>query len=94
MDVSKLPPESPYVRKVREQYVAWMRKTLAEGKAEGKAEGAVEGKAQALLTVLDARGFLVPAAERARIRACTDLTTLDRWIAQAVAAKSLDAALE
>jgi len=98
MDVSKLPPESPYVRKVREQYVAWMRKTLAEGEAKGeakgKAEGAVEGTAQALLTVLEARGFLVPAAERARIRACTDLTTLDRWIAQAVAAKSLDAALE
>ncbi len=106
MDVSKLPPETPLMREVREGYVALVSRARAEGKIEGqaegeakgkfegKAEGEAKGKAEALLAVLTARGLLVPAAERARIAACSDLATLDRWIAQAVVAKSLDAALE
>lgn len=60
-----------------------------EGRAEGKAEGAAAGEADALLRVLAARGFVVDAVTEARIRACTDLEVLGRWVTRAVTATSL-----
>jgi predicted transposase/invertase (TIGR01784 family) len=66
----------------------------AEGKAEGKTEGKTEGKAeasaQALLTFLRARGLTIPDAVRDRVLACTDLDTLDRWIAGAAKCSSAE----
>jgi hypothetical protein len=60
----------------------------AEGIARGKAEGLARGKAEAVLAVLAARG-IVPGDElRERILACSDLATLDTWLARAVAAAS------
>jgi hypothetical protein len=48
------------------------------------------GEARALLNVLAARGLAVGDAVRARITACTDLATLDRWIARAATARTAD----
>ena len=70
----------------------------AEGKAEGKVEGIAEGelkgilkgKAEAILAVLTARGIAISAAGRARIEACKDLATLDRWLARAIHAASVE----
>jgi hypothetical protein len=42
------------------------------------------GEANALLRVLTARGFVVDAAIEARVRACTDLAALERWVTRAV----------
>ena len=71
----------------------WVDLGERRGKAEGKAEGRAEGKAEALLAVLAARGVPVDDAARARIHACTNPVTLDRWIARAVTAPDLDAIL-
>lgn len=70
-------------------------KTLAamrwrEGRAEGLAEGRAEGKAAAVLAVLAARRIPVPDFVRARIEACQDLKTLDRWITCAATAASAE----
>ena len=46
-----------------------------------------QGRAQAILTVLGARGVVVSAAVRERVLACTDVALLDVWIARAVNAK-------
>ncbi len=64
---------------------------IAEGKAEGKAEGRAEGEANALLTVLTSRGFRVPKALAAEIKACRDDARLTTWIARAVNADTLEA---
>jgi PD-(D/E)XK nuclease family transposase len=74
----------------------------AEGKAEGLAEGhqsglakghaagEAAGKIAAILAVLAARGVAVTADARARIEACKDPVTLDRWIALAAHATSVE----
>jgi hypothetical protein len=64
---------------------------LAEEKwAKGRAEGEIAGKIAALLAVLAARSIPVTAQARARIEACRDPVTLDRWIARAATATSID----
>jgi predicted transposase/invertase (TIGR01784 family) len=56
--------------------------------AEGRAEGEARGKAAAVLAVLAARGIEVDEETRARIAACTDGATLDRWIVRAATTSS------
>lgn len=51
--------------------------------AQGRAEGEAKAKAQAVLTVLEARGIDVPQDLRRRIAECTDLATLDHWLRRA-----------
>lgn len=53
------------------------------------ARGRAEGEANALLRVLAARGFAVDAETEQRVRACTDLALLERWVTRAVTAPSL-----
>lgn len=48
-------------------------------------------KADSLFTVLGARGFAVDDEHRNLVLACRDLAALDRWIARAVTAPTLDA---
>jgi hypothetical protein len=50
----------------------YFRALVAEGKAEAKAE--------AVVTVLETRGLVLSAEDRARITACTDLDQLDAWV--------------
>jgi len=60
-----------------------------EGKLEGKVEGKIEGRQETLLRLL-ARAAIAPSADaRARIRACHDVATLDRWIDNVLGAKSI-----
>jgi len=61
--------------------------------ARGEARGKAEGKADALLQLLTARGVAVDDEARARILACRDLPTLDRWFLRAVTATSTAAVL-
>ncbi len=53
--------------------------------------GEARGRASALLAVLEARGLEVDEATRTRITTCTRLATLNRWIARAATAATLDA---
>ena len=55
-----------------------------------RAEGKAEGKAEAVLAVLAARGIVVGNETRARIAACEDNATLDRWIARAAVSTSAE----
>jgi hypothetical protein len=48
-----------------------------------------QGEAQAVLTVLQARGIAVPDAERERILAQKDSARLERWLVKAAVASSL-----
>jgi hypothetical protein len=68
----------------------------AEGLAKGVAEGLAMGiasLARALLAVLGARGITVSPEARARIDACKDNATLERWIVHAATAGSVEEVL-
>jgi hypothetical protein len=84
MDASKI-PEPPRAREVREKEDAIPRR--------GEARGEVRAEVDAQLTVLSARGLAVSEADRERVRACAEPATLDRWIARAATATSVDEAL-
>lgn len=61
-----------------------------EGVAHGHRSGLVEGKSAAIFAVLSARGVPVTAEARARIESCRDQVMLDRWIARAATAGSIE----
>ena len=81
-------PISPAIDRVRDQARTEGR---TEGRAEGLTQGEAVGEARAILTLLDARGIAVSEAVRARILACTDLATLDRWVRRAATARTASA---
>ena len=62
----------------------FFKKRLEEHRAAGMEAGKVAGRAEDVLTVLDARGITVSAEQKARVLACIDAATLDRWIRKAV----------
>jgi hypothetical protein len=57
---------------------------------QGIEEGRVEEAANALFTVLAARGIAVVDQTRALITACTDPDQLKKWTARAATAATLD----
>ena len=59
-----------------------------EGKAEGKAEGKIEAKRETLLRLLGRARIVLTDTERARIEACMDAETLERWIDNVFEAKT------
>lgn len=60
-----------------------------QGLEQGLEAGRREGARNALLDVLDARGFVVSQAERCSIEACNDLATLRMWSRRAISAKTV-----
>jgi len=61
---------------------------LLAGLAKGHQSGLLDGKRETLFRRLDRAGITLSAEERARIQACTDAETLDRWIDNTFGAKT------
>ena len=61
------------------------KKYVAQGRTEGRAEEA----GRAVLTVLRARGLVVPEAARERILAQKDPERLERWLEKAAVAAAV-----
>ena len=78
------------IQQARDYGDARQARGIAEGEARGAIRGKAEGKAEAVLSVLKARGIDVDEAACERILACTDSATLDRWIARAATASSME----
>ncbi|MEZ4309552.1 MAG: hypothetical protein R3F14_16060 [Polyangiaceae bacterium] len=78
------------IQQVRELAEAKLAEGEARGRAEGEARGRSEGKRVGLLAVLAARGIAVTEEARARVEACVDESALDRWMAAATSARSLE----
>jgi predicted transposase/invertase (TIGR01784 family) len=62
---------------------------LVEGHKTGLAEGLAEGKRDALLRLLARRELTVTEDASARIAACADTATLDRWFDSALTASTV-----
>jgi hypothetical protein len=78
------------VRDEIQQVLAIAEARWAEGQAAGEAIGILKGKAAAVVAVLAARKLPVSYEVRARIEACEDAATLDRWITRATTAASAE----
>ncbi|WP_437318459.1 hypothetical protein [Sorangium sp. So ce385] len=63
-------------------------KGMREGELKGMREGELKGKRDTLLRLLARAGMGLTEDESARIRACTDVATLDRWIDNVLGAKT------
>ena len=60
-----------------------------KGELKGKIEGKVEALHEALLRLLARAGLALGEGDRARIEACNDIATLDRWIENVIGAKTI-----
>jgi hypothetical protein len=58
-------------------------------RAEGLAEGEIKGKRDTLLRLLARASVKLTENDRARIEACTDVATLDRWVDNVLGAKTI-----
>jgi predicted transposase/invertase (TIGR01784 family) len=65
------------------------RGALAVARQEGRRSGVAEGKRGALLRVLARRGLELLPEDQERIAACPDVDTLDRWLDNALAARTI-----
>jgi hypothetical protein len=74
-----MPPEQEYLSD-------WFREAHAKGRAEGELSGRLAQARHTLRTVCSARGLELDRATEARLEACTDLETLERWTARAATA--------
>jgi hypothetical protein len=61
---------------------------LREGKLEGLREGERKGLREALLRLLARAQIPLTEGDRARIQACEDVETLDRWLENVLSAKT------
>ena len=61
---------------------------LRDGELKGLREGKLEGLREALLRLTARAGIALTETERARVQACSDPETLDRWIENVVGAKT------
>ncbi|WP_437545681.1 hypothetical protein WME97_40170 [Sorangium sp. So ce367] len=66
----------------------FVQKLIDRGKLEGELKGMREGKRDTLLRLLARAGIVLAEDESARIQACTDVATLDRWIDNVLGAKT------
>ena len=61
---------------------------IDRGKLDGLREGKLDGLRDALLRLLMRAGITLTDDDRARIQACTDTATLDRWVENVLGAKT------
>jgi len=81
-DVRYLLDEAPDLSPEERTVMTELRQRWEREKAELRAEG----KAEAILSVLVARGFQVSEGVRQRVLGCKDPNTLERWLARAITA--------
>jgi predicted transposase/invertase (TIGR01784 family) len=77
----------------RDSWLEGKRQGIDEGKRQGIDEGKHTALVDALVAVLQARGYSLSPEQRARVEAEVDLTRLTGWIARAAMAASVEAVL-
>ena len=89
--------DDPEIEARRQEILSALLEMSPRTKQQLKEEGILEGeltKARAALRRVLTRRQLMPSKDDdARIEACTDVATLDRWLDQAVTATSIAEAL-
>jgi hypothetical protein len=58
----------------------------SQGREEGRAEGRAAGRAEDVLLILEKRKIEVDDDSRRRIKSCTDMETLEKWLGRSLTA--------
>ena len=58
------------------------------GELRGELKGELKGRRDALLRLLGRAGIAIPDDDRAKVQACADAATLDRWLDNVLGAKT------
>lgn len=66
----------------------FIKELIDRGKHEGLREGELKGKRDMLLRLVARAGIALAEDDRARILACTDPATLERWVENVLGAKT------
>ena len=82
--------KKPTRTREEQEFIVTMYETWEEARIAARTEARAETQAEAVLTVLRARGIAVSVAVRKRILAEKDLKQLKRWLAKASVATSLE----
>ena len=84
--------DDPEIRARQRRLIEWGLETVPEAREKVKGEGRIEEARKMLRRALKARELTLLADDEARIDACDNLETLERWVDQAtVAASPIDA---
>lgn len=67
-----------------------LRRIHNQGHEQGVEQGIERGRAEALIAVLQARGFSLTSETLERVQSCRDVSVLNTWTVRAVNAESLD----
>jgi hypothetical protein len=70
------------------EFPPFAQRIFEQGELKGLREGKLDGLREALLRLLARAGIALSDDDRARIQACTDPATLDRWIDNVLGAKT------
>jgi hypothetical protein len=70
------------------QFPPFVQKIFEQGKLDGIREGELKGLREALLGLVARAGIALAEDDRARIGACDDAATLDRWVGNVLGAKT------
>ena len=82
--------EPDAMTRARQEFENFQQEAYRQGMSQGMSQGKAQGKAEGVLAVLGAKGIAVSDALRERIRACTDLDTLQRWLVRAATATTVE----
>lgn len=85
---SVTPPSSARISERGKRERERIRAGRLDGKIEGFRAGELQGKRDALLRVVARAGIVLDEGDRLRIHACRDAKILNRWVDNAVAAKT------
>ncbi len=70
------------------QFPPFMQQIVDRSKLEGFRDGKLDGLREALLRLIARAGLTLTESDRARIQACEDAGTLDRWVENVLGAKT------
>src|SRR5512140_3230700 len=92
------PVEDPQIEARRQRILDFLLETSPQKKQQLRRAGLLEGRLTAtrasLRRVLAGRQLTPSKSDDARIDACTDLATLERWLDRAITAASISDVLE
>ena len=88
INLAGVPIDLGKIEGIREGKIEGKLEGKLEGIREGIREGEVKGKRDTLLRLLTRAGIALTESESARIQACSDSATLDRWVDNVLGAKT------
>jgi hypothetical protein len=99
MNLENWEPQSELFKRLMQRHIDKARDEAAraaleagrkEGREQGRDAGRAAGERRAIRLVLESRGLAIDPDDDARLEACSDFATLERWLTRAAPATRAD----